>query len=550
LRAVLLAGFLSLVVLGALPLAWAQVPGRPIVTLTNQYIVNAYGYAVMNETIRYNNTGSTPVQIPTAQLGLPGNISSRIVGDYSISGDGYTLTTSNSNGLVLITIGTQATLQPSSVSVVSVKAVVRDILVLNKTVTSVLVLEYPSVNLQIDTLSVVLQMPPSTFVSPIPKGWSTSQNSSRTFYRTTLTALEPQSPRIILGPLQSGSTANFNPIHVYAARRTVTAASNGAPQVQDSVTVKNTGTTSLSSLRLAMLNSSSRVTVTPSASPPLLNPTRVTLSNGAIDLTKAPFVPVPGGQNFTVTVVYGLPSRFYTVSGGSVLITIPLAPPISAPVDSYTLSTSLPNGVTPIASQARVVLNATPLTAGSQTFGYSLTLGWASDRAIPVASVIFLASLFAFFVSTPASTEEVEEGEISGDVSDMVKAFEDKVDLTNGILQEVASADPSNANRAYFDELRGRLDTFRSRALQRLNEAKQKSGSERFSAHLNRIHDTEREVDRATRDVLNLYEQYQMKRMRQETFEKLLPNYRKRLGTAMNQLSDELNLAQREAKTL
>jgi len=49
---------------------------------------------------------------------------------------------------------------------------------------------------------------------------------------------------------------------------------------------------------------------------------------------------------------------------------------------------------------------------------------------------------------------------------------------------------------------------------------------------------------------LNLYEQYYTRRMRQETFEKLLPSYRKRLESALNQLSDQLNLTQREAKML
>src|SRR5207249_7460682 len=70
-RAFLPAAILILVLV-ALPYgAGAQSQGEPVVTVTNQYIVNRYGYAVMNETVKYNNTGSSPVQVPpTLQLGV------------------------------------------------------------------------------------------------------------------------------------------------------------------------------------------------------------------------------------------------------------------------------------------------------------------------------------------------------------------------------------------------------------------------------------------------------------------------------------------------
>jgi hypothetical protein len=62
------------------------------------------------------------------------------------------------------------------------------------------------------------------------------------------------------------------------------------------------------------------------------------------------------------------------------------------------------------------------------------------------------------------------------------------------------------------------------------------------------IGEAEREENRSSKDLVNLYEQYYTKRMRQETFEKLLPSYRRRLDEATNRLSDVLNAAQRESK--
>lgn len=183
---------------------------------------------------------------------------------------------------------------------------------------------------------------------------------------------------------------------------------------------------------------------------------------------------------------------------------------------------------------------------------YSLSVGWAVGQGIPAASAIFALLLIGLYVSRTGMTEEEETEEVSSTerASAMIKAFDEKTSLINGLWPEVAAADPNELNMAYFDELRGRLDAFRSRALQRLNEVKQKSTTQRFFDLLNQIHTTEREVDRATKDKLNLYEQYYTKRMRKEVFDRLLPQYSKRLERALNQLSDELHVVQREAKLL
>jgi len=183
---------------------------------------------------------------------------------------------------------------------------------------------------------------------------------------------------------------------------------------------------------------------------------------------------------------------------------------------------------------------------------YSLSVGWAADQGVPVASAIFVLLLIGLFISRTSMTqeEETEEESSTESASAMIKAFDEKTSLINGLWADVATADPNELNKAYFDEIRVRLDTFRSRALQRLNEVRQKSTTQKFFDLLNQIHTTEREADRATKDKLNLYEQYYTRRMRKEVFDRLLPQYSKRLEKALNQLSDELHVVQREAKLL
>jgi hypothetical protein len=193
-----------------------------------------------------------------------------------------------------------------------------------------------------------------------------------------------------------------------------------------------------------------------------------------------------------------------------------------------------------------------PWETGSFKMTYGLSVGWAVDQGIPTASLIFVLLLVGLFVSRTSMTqeEETEEESSTERASAMIKAFDEKTSLINGLWPDIAAANPSELNKAYFDETRVRLDTFRSRALQRLNEVRQKSTTQKFFDLLNQIHTTEREVDRATKDKLNLYEQYYTKRMRKEVFDRLLPQYSRRLERALNQLSDELHVVQREAKLL
>jgi predicted nucleic acid-binding Zn-ribbon protein len=103
-------------------------------------------------------------------------------------------------------------------------------------------------------------------------------------------------------------------------------------------------------------------------------------------------------------------------------------------------------------------------------------------------------------------------------------------------------------SRVEFNKIRNEIDSLKTRSINRLNEIKQTAGSKRFLELLNEIQDAEREEDRAAKDLLNLYDQYHSRRMREDTFRRLLPNYRKRWDAVTNHLSDLLNMAQKEGK--
>jgi hypothetical protein len=555
LRRLVTAALLLLLLLAVMPaLGSAHAQGTPKIAVNSLYTLNRYGFATISESVTLTNNESSAVQAPTLTFGF-GNLSSKIV-TANLTGSGFT-STSGGGGTYTI-----AGMQPIAADG---KANYTLSLLLNGVVTSsggkisVLTLSSPSISAMVDSITNTVQMPPSTsFESKsAPVGLTPDLTGSSNTYSSTKTSTTPSAVTSI-GTIQPSTAQDFNPLHVYSAERTVSANSGGSPVVTDTVEFQNLGTTPLQALYVNVLApSGADVTVETVTEPRLVNPVTVPLIGGYIDLTRFESGSlnngVPAGGNFTITYQYPLAGSHYKISGGQVTVNVPDTPPVNAFVDRFAINLALPQGARAAQAAPVVLQSATPWQTGTTTFAYSLSAGWAIADGVPLATIVFALLLVGLFVSrtTTAQSEETEEEETSTVLaSDLIKAFEEKTNLINGLWSEISSKDPNELDKQYFDELRGRLDTFRSRALQRLNEVKQKSTSQRFSEVLNQMHVTEREVDRAAKDKLNLYQQYYMRQMRKEVYDRLLPQYTKRLEKALNQLSDELHTVQREAKLL
>lgn len=523
------------------------------VSVRSEFVLNRYGYAVINETVTVSNNSSAPITPPTIQVGL-GNLSDHVAAKTFV-GTSFTDNLASSGGGPFTVTGQPIAAGGNASFTISV--------LINGIVTKalngsleVLTLSSPSLNVPVQKLQEVVRMPTGTAYVSSPAGFEATTIINGT-YTKVLTNVTQSSALTSLRAVIRSTTQDFNPLTVYHAWRTITFDAGGVPMVTDTISFKNNGTASLSSLHISPLTSAKgQVTVIPPAEPRLVNRAIVTLSNGALSLSSSapgyPAAPVPPNSNYTIVYQYPLQSSYYSMSGGQVSLTIPGGPPLPAFVNSYDIALNVPSGVSVVQGTPLGLTNVNPWQSATFTFAYAIGIGWALDAGVPVASFVFVLLLLGLFVSRTTTTEEEETEEESSTerASDMIKAFDEKTTLLNGFWPEIEGKDPNELSREYFDELRGRLDAFRSRALQRLNEVKQKSTTQRFFDLLNQIHATEREVDRAAKDKLNLYEQYYMKRMRKDVFERLLPQYSKRLEKALNQLTDELHVVQREAKLL
>ena len=523
------------------------------VSVKSEFVLNRYGYAIINETVTISNNSSAPITPPAIQVGL-GNLSDHVAAKTFVGASFSDNLASSEGGPYTVTGQPIAAGGNASFTIsVLVNGIVTK--ALNGSL-EVLTLSSPSLSVPVQKLQEMVRMPAGTSYVSSPAGFEATTIINGTYSRVLTNVTQPSAITSLRAVIRS-TTQDFNPLTVYHAWRTITVDAGGVPLVTDTISFRNDGTASLTALHVSPLTSAKgQVTVIPPAEPRLVNRAVVTLSNGALILSSSapgyPAAPVPPNGNYTIVYQYPLQSGYYSASGGQVSLTVPESPPLAAFVNSYDLALNVPSGVSVVQGTPVSLSAVNPWQSANVTFAYAVGIGWALDAGVPVASFVFVLLLLGLFVSRTTTTEEEETEEESSTerVSDMIKAFDEKTALLNGFWPEIEGKDPNEVSREYFDELRERLDAFRSRALQRLNEVKQKSTTQRFFDLLNQIHATEREVDRAAKDKLNLYEQYDMKRMRKDVFERLLPQYSKRLEKALNQLTDELHVVQREAKLL
>jgi hypothetical protein len=555
----------ALVILAGLALSFApahsqtsSTSGVANVSVDHFYIITPYGFGVLNDSFTFTNpSNSSTAQIQPIQVSLPSNIATRTVGVVLSPSDQFSVSQSSSNGTTVLTITPdQPTLNAGASATVALKAVLNNIM--NYThgsytnAAKFLVLVSPGLNTNVTTLKSTIILPTGGAFTQAPLGFASPvANATAPAYVQNQTAVQPRAFAEYLNFTDTNQNA-FTPITVNSLVREIVPAANGVPMVQDTFTIYNIAAYDVSEIHLYLLNPAlTEVTVLPSTSPPLLNPQITDLGSGdlafASNSLSSELLP---NTNLTLTVEYALPPAMMHVSGSAVTITIPYSPVIAAPVLNYSIILAPASGVSPTGQTSILDKTVTPFTPGNVVFTYNVSVGWAADQAIPAGVFVFAVGFALFAIQKKPETEEEEEMEEKGvrRVADVLNAFEEKTGLESQYMEELASAPKGKITRADFDRMRTEISDLRSRALQRLAEMKQELGSGKQFDLLTRVVEAEKEEDRAFRDYLNLYQQYFGSRMNEETYRRLQPNYRKRVDSAINRLSDLLHETQTEEK--
>ncbi len=518
-RRFLLGGTVLLLLLVSLaaPVA-AQSSGTPIVTLDHEYYINEFGAGLLNDTFVFQNNGTSTIQVPSFQLGIPDTVYSHAVAHDVLPATGYTESSPSDNGTV-----TTFTVTPDSPSLgagahvtVQLETYLNNILNITAGSTTPfgsLLLLSPSVNMEVNSLNLVVVLPNGANLLPPPKNFIATPLSSPPTYSVTVPNVTP-TISTMYATLNATDQAYFLPVKVTSVVTTIIPNSSGYPQVQQLVTLRNLASYTISNLPVNLLSASiTSVTIVPWSTTPTIDPTVVSITNGAIALTSAPFsAPIQAGDNFTFAMQYSVPGSLVKTSGSTVTVTLPYTLPIIAVIGSYTVTTLLPSGMHSVGTSKTVVTDATPITQGSISVSYSVSTGWGADQAIPAASLLFAAVFIILALKRPESEkkeeDEEEEKTVTGMLPDLIKGLEDKVALFSQFQTDVAGKAQGTVTKADLVKVRNEIDSLKTRAINRLNEIRQTAGSKRLLELVGQIQDAEREEDRSAKDLLNLYDQY------------------------------------------
>lgn len=552
-KVLVVAGLVACLALGFAP-AFSQAgssspSGVATVTVAHDYTLNSLGFGVLNDTFTFSNNGTSPVQIPTLQVGLPAKVSARTTGLVLSPSTQFTMSQSQVNGNTSVTITPdQPTLNAGANATVALKGVLNDVLNITSPgfsgLAPVLVMFSPSLNVNVSSISSIVALPSGGEFTNVQPGFTPSSTGQQ--ITETQKALRPVASE---GYLTFNSTVQtaFSPITVTSLVRTIVPSANGSPVIQDEFTIHSLANYNIDDIHLNLINNVGSVTEIASTSPPLVNPQVVSVNGGEVTFTTTNIgSPLYPNSSVSLTFTYPFPSALMNVTGTSVKVAVPYSPVILAPTDNYTLLLASAKGISPSGQTSYKLQSVTPLTPGSVDFSYSVSVGWAADQAIPAGVLIFAVAFAMFAIQNPSSKEERAEKAIR--TGDVLRAFEEKTGLEATYMDQLASAPKGSISKSDFDRMRNEASELRSRAIQRLKEMQQVLGSGRQYDVLSRVLDAEKDEDRAFRDLLNLYMQFHGNRMNEETFRRLQPNYRKRVEASINRLSDLLHETQSEEK--
>jgi hypothetical protein len=439
--------FAAVAVLAGLALGFAPAfsqaapsSGVASVSLQHNYMIDTYGYGVLNDSFTFTNNGTSSVQIPTLQVGLPHKVSSRVLGLVLSPNDQFSLSQSQNNGNTSVTITPdQPTLNAGANLTVALEGLVTNALNYTKLgfngVGPSLVMLSPSLNVNVTTLTSDLSTPSGAQFLTVPPAFSAS--STGEVLALTETNARPSASETYL---TLNATQVVTPIAVTHLVRTIIPSSNGSPMVQDEFTIHNDANFSVAQVHLILLNPGlETVTEIPSTSVPLLNPVAITLSSGDVAIQGSniggPLLP---NSNVTLTFTYPLPSSLIAVNGNSVTLTIPYKPLIGAPVSNYSIILGPSKGIVPSGQTSFNNLSVTPLTPGNVKFAYTVSVGWAADQAIPAGILVFAVAFAMFAIQRPSAAGEEGEKAIRK-TSDVLRAFDEKTGLEATYMEEFAS---------------------------------------------------------------------------------------------------------------
>lgn len=527
----------------------AQSPAQGY-SLSSLQTFNQYGQFSVNETLTGSGTSSP---LSSVTFGFPTSFQNNVASISSRAEIGSTpiqTTTSKgvSNGIFYMTLTFGQSIGGSNSTVQLGFWVLNSFQPVNTTGYTAPALASPFVNIHLDSINNTINFPyETTYVSNSTTLESSGFTASTTYVQSTS----------YIGQIQHWTNTSVNttpslrsfPISIYSVpsstgaldftsvTREITIGASGQITVTDTLNVKNLGLNTISTLEYTPLTSATSIIAVPSREPPLSNVQNITVSSNQLSLNSTNQVIQPE-SSATLIFKYSLSSLYWNLSSGVYTVSIPTTVPVGALVDQFQISSTNLDGIIVIGHQLFLAGNGTDqIGSGTATLKFRVGVSSASVEALPIATILFVGVFAASIVFRPRS----ESGEDVTTILDgIIRTIEDKVSSTNELLSDLRSKG-SSLNRNELAVARSRIDDVRSKTNSRLGALRSQlpqSVTTAIQAGLNEILAIDRDFDREMKELLNGYDQYASRRMKEETFLRLQQSNSRKLQNTTNSLID------------
>lgn len=550
LRTPILMAFAAILILGAvLPLGSvshaASASTHSGYWLSSSVNFNTFGQFVVNETIHQTSNSTTGLSsatfgFPQEFIGHVAAISSSVSG---VSGIQTSVNAAVTNNTLLMTVSVQPSLQPGANATVNLGFYVVDTFQpYNTTEYYAPILFNPSLNIPVDNVESSIVLPyltthiaNSTVMQNA--GFSHTVGTNASFESWNFNGANVTNSVRWTNTSVYSDSASSGSIDFTSVKRQLQISGSGQVIVTDTITLRNNGLNTLSTLPYTPLTNSTSLTIVPSSDPPLSNIATTTLVGGDLDLNSMNRAVEPNSAE-TIILQYPLGQQYWNFSGGAYHVNLPTTSPVAALVGSFVMTSG---------SHSGVVLSTAPLSlAGHNTsslgvnahFSYRMGIGSAIGSAIPLAAMLFIGVLVIGVIFKP----KTEAKEDVGIFDAMVRELEDKVSGTNDILSEL-KAKKAGVVRNDLTIARSRIEDFRQKTGSKLASIRSQipSVSSAVQSGLNEVLANDREFDRVVREILSNYDQFVSKKMKEDTFARLQQNSEKRMQQVTNALLDRVH---------
>lgn len=518
--------------------------------LINSEQFTAYGQFLVNETLVVSANTTQPLSSVT--FGFPGNYSGNM---YSTSAGYYigstryssTLSTQVQNNTLLVSLSLPTEIPAASSANVSLGFyILNTYKPLGVTIYLVPMLFYPSVSVPVENISSKLQFPyQTTTPTSNPFGFTTTVGGAPliedwTYSSNNVTATQPRWAEVQM----NSSQTDTGYIDFQSIQRTISIDASGNAIVQDILTLKNLGLNTLTNLQFNFLTNSTAITVEPSSEPPLSNAQTMTLSGGEMNFATPINRQVEPNDAVSLIMQYNLGSQYWNYSGGVYNVKIPTTAPVNALVDKFSIGYNIPTDYVVLNNPVSLSYSNTVGGQGNGFLSYRRGVGSAFGFALPAGGLLFIAVFLGVLVMRPKNESEED---VEATIDSMVKAVEEKVSGTNDILSELKGKG-EGITRNDLLAARSRIEELRSKTAGRFASLKSRLGqtSVEAQATMNNLTSTDKELDRAVKDLLNNYDQFISKKMRADTLAKVQQNTERRIQHLANSLLDTLHDLNRE----